>query len=42
MPAGLDPYQLMQINLVNEQKKVAAKWEEEYKQKEDDDSYEFV
>lgn len=39
MPDGLDPYQLA---LIEEQKKTAQKWEDEYNQKEDDESYEFV
>ena len=39
MPDGLDPYQLA---LIEEQKKTAQKWEDEYQQKEDDESYEFV
>ena len=42
MPAGLDPYQLMQMKLVEDQKKIAQKWEDEYNQKEDDASYEFL
>lgn len=42
MPAGLDPYQLMQVKLVEDQKKSAQKWEDEYQKKEEEESFEFV